>query len=314
MAGVALVRGIAQSRVPAEPHAIGTMLGVGVPGLALAAILGGMVAEPARSRFLGDAQGAVLVFLVAGILALALSRQTLLDAGSGTDWRRNPAWLVLLTLLLAGVAVAAVSASLVVGPVIVTVLGVTVPTLLLVGLVVGFDRRSLRVLVLSVAIGLLVAGALRAMGARPSPGVQLPGTGITTPGDPAATAPLAIGVLLVVVAVATTATSSSPGLDAPSARAGGRPARVPLDRPRRGGAAAARGSPARAPARAAGAPRRGRGVRALLEDLASRPRLRREPGETPSEHAGRLRRTGLGALSLDLLAATTASCATAARR
>ncbi len=184
MAGVALVRGIAQSRVPADPHAIGTMLGVGVPGLALAAILGGMVAEPARSRFLGDAQGAVLVFLVAGILALALSRQTLLDAGSGTDWRRNPAWLVLLTLLLAGVAVAAVSASLVVGPVIVTVLGVTVPTLLLVGLVVGFDRRSLRVLVLSVAIGLLVAGALRAMGARPSPGVQLPGTGITTPGDP----------------------------------------------------------------------------------------------------------------------------------
>ncbi len=31
--------------------------------------------------------------------------------------------------------------------------------------------------------------------------------------------------------------------------------------------------------------------------------MRREPGETPSEHAGRLRRTGLGALSLDLLAA-----------
>ena len=43
--------------------------------------------------------------------------------------------------------------------------------------------------------------------------------------------------------------------------------------------------------------------RALLEDLEAHPALRREPGETPSEHAARLRRAGTGELSLDLLAA-----------
>ena len=43
--------------------------------------------------------------------------------------------------------------------------------------------------------------------------------------------------------------------------------------------------------------------RELLEDLAPRPGVRREDGETPAEHAGRLRDAGSGALGLDLLAA-----------
>jgi hypothetical protein len=43
--------------------------------------------------------------------------------------------------------------------------------------------------------------------------------------------------------------------------------------------------------------------RGLIEDLAPRMGVRREPGETPAEHAGRLRRAGVGALGLDLLAA-----------
>ena len=64
------------------------------------------------------------------------------------------------------------------------------------------------------------------------------------------------------------------------------------------GPAAARGAHGPAPAG-----RRGRGVRELLEDLAPRPGVRREDGETPAEHAGRLREPGPGALGLDLLAA-----------
>ena len=43
--------------------------------------------------------------------------------------------------------------------------------------------------------------------------------------------------------------------------------------------------------------------RDLLEDLDGRPPVAREPGETPSEHAGRLRRAGMSGLALDLLAA-----------
>jgi hypothetical protein len=41
----------------------------------------------------------------------------------------------------------------------------------------------------------------------------------------------------------------------------------------------------------------------LLEDLASREGVRREDGETPAEHAARLRESGTGAFGLDLLAA-----------
>ncbi|MEW6225340.1 MAG: DUF4129 domain-containing protein [Chloroflexota bacterium] len=305
MTGAAFVRGIAQSRIPADPHAIGTALGIGVPGLALMAVLGGMVADPARSRFLADAQAGVLVFLVAGILALALSRQTLLGSGSGLDWRRNPAWLALLAMLLAGVAVAAVSASLVVGPVIVTVLGVAVPSLLLVGLVVGFDRRSLRILVASMAVALLVAAVLRAMGARPSPEAQIPGIGVTTPGDPNAVAPLAIGVLVIVLLAATIAILVLARLWMRRPRAAeddlletrwidhGEVSEQPRTGRRRRGIRFGRPAPADAVA----------AYRALIEELASRPRVRREPGETPAEHAGRLRRSGVGALSLDLLAA-----------
>jgi hypothetical protein len=43
--------------------------------------------------------------------------------------------------------------------------------------------------------------------------------------------------------------------------------------------------------------------RALLEDLDGRPPVAREPGETPAEHASRLRAAGHGGLGLDLLAA-----------
>ena len=43
--------------------------------------------------------------------------------------------------------------------------------------------------------------------------------------------------------------------------------------------------------------------RMLIEALATRPGVRREEGETPAEHAARLRESGSGALGLDLLAA-----------
>ncbi len=42
---------------------------------------------------------------------------------------------------------------------------------------------------------------------------------------------------------------------------------------------------------------------ALIDDVADRPAVRREPAETPAEHARRLRSAGSSDLSLDLLAA-----------
>jgi hypothetical protein len=42
---------------------------------------------------------------------------------------------------------------------------------------------------------------------------------------------------------------------------------------------------------------------ALLRDLDRHPELRREPSETPAEHAGRVREAGYSGIQLDLLAA-----------
>ncbi len=80
--------GMAHARLPVDPQRIGTLLAVGVPGLAIAAILGGMVTEPWRGDFLEVAQAQVLLFLVTGVSALALAR--LGEAGRGRADRRAP--------------------------------------------------------------------------------------------------------------------------------------------------------------------------------------------------------------------------------
>ena len=43
-----------------------------------------------------------MLFLLAGITALAFARLGLVATGAAVDWRRNPAWLALLLLLLGG--------------------------------------------------------------------------------------------------------------------------------------------------------------------------------------------------------------------
>lgn len=302
LAAVAFVRGMAHARVPQDPGSIGNLLGVGVPGLALAAMAGGMAAEPWRRRFLDDAQGAVLVFIVAGLLALALSRLTMLDARLGVDWRRNPAWLVLLVVLLVAVAAAAGSISTVAGPVVVALLGVSIPVLLVAG-VVGMDRRGARVLLFSVLFMILLVVLLRFAGAGPSgPADDLAIGNLPTLDAPAVLTAVVIGLMLLAAA----------GLVYVLARVWMR--RRPQtdedlleERWIDHGDTSEPGSPRRrrrrrrfgrpAPADAAAA------YEALLEDLAARRGVRREAGETPAEHARRLRGEGTGALALDLLAA-----------
>ena len=305
VAAVAFVRGVAHARLPADPRTIDTVLGLGVPGLALTAIVGGMVADPWRGRFLAEAQAGVMVFLVAGILALALSRLTLVGAGSGADWRRNPAWLALLLVLLAALAAAAVTTSLFAGPAIVMILGAALPTLLLLGFVVGFDRRSGRILAISVLIAAGIGTVLRAVGARPAVTPEVPGPSIPSQPDASSGTPIAIVLLVVFLLVAGVAVLVL-------ARQWLRRPRAPEDelgevrwidrgelseRPASGrrGRAFHLGRPTPTDAVTA--------YRALLEELSSRAGVWREPGETPAEHAARLRRAGIGALSLDLLAA-----------
>ncbi len=304
LTAVAFVRGIAHARLPEDPRRIGNVLGLAIPGLAAAAIVGGMVAEPFRSGFLAQAQVEVLLFLVTGVLALALSRLALVATGTAVDWRRNPAWLALLVALLAGTAALAIAVSLFAGPVIVVVLGALFAPLLLVGFLVGFDRRSLGIVLLSLFGAVAVATLVQLFSAsRGTTSPAVPGTGAGPADDAGATMPVTFGVLGVVLAVAVIALLVL--------------ARLWLRRPRdeeslvpetraidRGELDAAdrrqwRGRFRRRPvARDAVA-----AYRALLADLDADPALRRARAETPTEHAERLRETGRSGLALDLLAA-----------
>jgi hypothetical protein len=308
LAAVAVARGFAHARQPPDPDTIGNLLGLGVPGLALAVIIGGMTAEPWRGRFLDQAQAAVLVFVVAGLLALALNRLTLVDARPGLDWRRNPAWVGLLVLLLLAVAAVALSVSLVAGPTIVALVGAAITLLVVVGVFVGFDRWSLRMLgiaVATLAVLAVVAALLRGADVTPTGPSEETVPPITEVLGIEVPAPLAIALVILLLLLAfvilyafarlwMARTSAVPdelletrwidhGDTTEHPRGGRRRLGTRFRRPAPGDAVAA--------------------YRALIEALAPRPRVRREPGETPAEHAARLRRSGMGALSLDLLAA-----------
>jgi multisubunit Na+/H+ antiporter MnhC subunit len=306
MVGVAFLRGVAHAHMPPDPRPIATALAIGTPLIAVAAIVGGAVTEPWRSQYLASATVDVVVFLVAGLGALTLSRLTTVGTGSGTgiDWRRNPPWMALLIALLGGILLASVLASAVAGPIVVAVIGALIPAFLVLGLVFGIDRRSLRVTLIVVAVMLGIAQLFRLLGGnRPAiPSPVTPGVpGTPNPGFPA---PLAIGLIALVVGLAVLGAIVLVRIWMGRSRAGlddldeerwidhgevGETARTR----RRRGLRLGRSAPADAVA----------AYRALLEAIDGRPGVGREPGETPAEHAGRLREAGVGTLALDLLAA-----------
>ena len=166
VAGLAVLRGYAHARLPISASTVGTVFTVGVPCLAVAAILGGMIAEPYRARFLADTTVAVVVFAGASILALAIARLTAIGAGSGFDWRRNPAWVALLVVLVLTTLAIAVPAS-VASPLIALGAGALVGPLLIAGLVLGFNRGMIKTIVIIVVGIVLVLGVIRLLGGSP---------------------------------------------------------------------------------------------------------------------------------------------------
>jgi hypothetical protein len=305
LASLAVVRGIGYARLPVDPNRVGTMIAVAVPALAMAAVVGGMVAEPWRSLFLDAARLWVLVFLGSAILSLALARLAQVGRGAPVDWRRNPAWLALAGILVLVTAGLAVAIALVAGRTIAVALYVVAVPLLVIGFVVGFDRRSLRIILIS----LVAVGAIGTILRFVAPGGPAAIGGATlTPvvpdGQSEAGTGFAVGffVLLLVLGVIAALVLARLWLrrqpvaasdvdetrvidhggsgEAPTRRQRGRRFRR---RPRPTDAVAA--------------------YRGLLEDLDGRPPVARGPGETPAEHARRLRAAGHGGLGLDLLAA-----------
>ena len=299
LAALAFARGFAHARLPLSEPTVAHVLGAGVPLIAVAAILGGMITEPFRGRFLADAIVASIVFVTTATLALALTRLTAVGSESGFDWRRNPTWAGLLTVLVVATAVLAIATSSIAAPAIAFVVGASIAPILLIGLVVGFNRGTIRILAIAVVAAVAFAGIMSLIGGRPVPTIDLGGGASSevpaaTPGESAA---LGGGLLLIVAVIAIVLLArlwmrrlplvEDDIVETRSIDRGGEPSRGRRRGRRR------RSEPIDAVT----------AYLALVEDLADRPGVRREPAELPAEHARRLRDAGASGLGLDLLAA-----------
>jgi hypothetical protein len=305
VAALAVLRGYAHAKLPVSAGTLATVFGIGVPALALAALAGGMITDPYRGRFLAEATVAVFIFAGASILALAIARLTAVGAGSGFDWRRNPAWVALLVVLVLTTLAVAVPASIA-SPLIALVAGSLVGPLLILGLILGFNRRTLRTLLIITGGAILVIGILRFLFGGPNPFQLQPLGGLTsnqppTPTDPGPAGQLGLlmlafvaMILVLVLARLWSRRSIADEDDVDEVRL--------IDR---GDSEAVR-PPRWRLGRFGSGPEPSGAVDAyvrLLADLESRPSVRRDAAETPAAHAARLRAQGGADLSLDLLAA-----------
>jgi hypothetical protein len=299
IAALAVLRGFAHARVPLSESTLAHLLAFGIPGVALAAIAGGMIAEPWRGRFLDDALVAAIAFAISASLCLALVRLSEIGVDGGFDWRRNPSWVALLVVLVAATAIIAVPIAIAVAPLVALAVGASIGPILVVGVIIGFEMRTVRIIGIFLVAGVVIGSILSLLGGQPVPAPHSGGGG-----TPAAVAPppaadlIAWAGLVVIVAVIAIVILARLWMRRPpdvddavreerSIDRGERSTRTRRPSPRR----------RRAPTDAITAYVR------LVEDLAGRPTFRRQPAETPAEHARRVRRTGRSALALDLLAA-----------
>jgi hypothetical protein len=306
LAALAIARGFAHARVPLREATLAHLLAAGIPGLAVAAIIGGVVADPFRSRFLADAIVASIVFATCATLSLALTRLTAVGADSGFDWRQNPSWVGLVTVIVVATAALAIASSPVAASAIEVIVLIAIEPLLLLGLVAGlfggFDRRAFRVLAFSILAVFAIAGLFSLLGSRDVVRDLGPGAGLEVPASPSVELMAVGGVLLLVVAAIAivlmarlwmrrTVLIEDDVFETRMIDRGGNASRGSRRRVRLWGHG--RADPVDAVT----------AYLALVDDLADRPEVRREPAETPAEHARRLRDTGGSVLGLDLLAA-----------
>jgi hypothetical protein len=303
MAGLAVLRGFAHARLPLLEGTITRLVGLGVPGLAACAIVGGVIGEPFRTRFLADALSASIVFIVAATLALALTRLTTIGGDAGFDWRRNPTWLVMTIALLVVAVVAAIPLSIVAGTALQALFAIAVGPLLVLGLLTGLDRTARRILGLVFAAGVVVLVVLQVFGGSPATPNPIPGApvGQGRPSVVEQVMTISLGGLILIGAIIAILVLAAIWLDRTRP-----PAEDLADETRtidRGEGEAAPHRRRRWLGRIAAPVDAAAAYIALVRDLDSHPAVRRRSGETPAEHAARLRSEGRSGLPLDLLAA-----------
>lgn len=304
-AGLALLRGFAHARIPLAEDTVTNLLAIGVPGLAVAAMLGGLIVDPYRTRFLGDSLVAAVVFIVVAVLALALTRLDAIGTDAGFDWRRNPPWLLLAIAMMVVAIVIAIPLASVAGTLITVLLSLALWPMLIAGLATGIDRAAVRRFVVLGSFVVVVLFILFRLFGKVSNGPTSPGAddGGTGPPPPEPSEQLfAIGIggllllgaivgVVVLIALWMRRTPPAEGYLGETRTIDASDDGLPPARRRR------RFGPRRAPATAAQA------YVALIEDLERHPDVRRGPAETPAAHAARLRASAPSGLSLDLLAA-----------
>ncbi len=301
LAGLAVVRGAAHADPGDDDLVLARLLAWGLPALVVPWLLSQVVGPAARAAFVEPAFVATLTFVVSVLLAIAVARLDALGSRSGVNWRSNPAWLLVLALIVAATVLVGLPLALVLGvPLDAAIRGALGPLWLLVVAVVaviaipaGLLATGL-VLVLRVLLGpshaLPAAAASAIHGFHPEPATGLPGP------------VYAIAILAVVVAalaflawqllptftgrrdasldeerqIVLPGAIVRPGLPLPRLR----PRRQPI-----------------APRDAATA------YVAAVEDLRAVPELARGTDETPTSHVRRLRAAGRGLVPLELLAA-----------
>lgn len=300
VAGLAMLRGYANARFPITAATVNHMLQLGIPGLAVLAVIGGAIVEPWRGIFLADTLVAAVVFVGCGTLAATVARQRAVDV-EHRDWRRNRSWLGLLIGAVGIATVVATASSGVLGPLIPVVLGILLVPFLILAIAFGTERRTFRIVGIFTAVAVVIYLVVTSVEPPSEPPPAAGGSGGLPPAtpetDPAVILGLGgLGVVLTLIAVAILIRLWMGRVSAIEAdlheirtidRSDGPPTARGRGRRRRG--------PAPTDAVAA--------YIALVDDLDHRPAVRRDPSETPAEHARRLRADDLGGLSLDLLAA-----------
>ena len=302
LAGLAILRGFAHARIPLEEGTVTNLLAIGIPGLAMAATIGGLIGDPYRTRFLADSLGAAILFVAAAVLALALTRLDAIGLDSGFDWRRNPPWLVLTVAMVAVAIVVAIPLASVAGTVITVAVSVALGPLFVIGLATGFDRVARRVIGFFLGVAIVVFVLVRFFATRSSQ-TQPSQTGFGTQAPPSTVEQLVtIGVggilllgavvgILVLIAIWMRRTPTPEGLVGETRTID--PGGDEIGPGRRRNRFGLRPAPTTAV----------EAYVALVADLERHADVRRDPAETPAAHAARLRVMDRAGLSLDLLAA-----------
>jgi cytochrome bd-type quinol oxidase subunit 2 len=304
LAGLAMLRGFAHARLPLAEGTLTRLLALGAPGLAFAALIGGLIVEPYRSRFLTDTLAASIVFIGATVLALAFARLGAIGEDRGLDWRRNPSWLGLTVLLMIAAIAAALPMAAVAGTAIPILISLSLGPMLVAGLAAGLDRTGRRILAFfAIVVGLIFLWSF--FGSSPvTVPVLVPPAGSTAPPNPDADRMMTIGIggLVVVAVVAAVLVlvflwmrrqQMTEDDDLEETRVVDHGDGEPASQTRRRLRFGRRSEPSSAV----------EAYVSLLAELARHPLLRRAAAETPAEHAARLREAGASGLALDLLAA-----------